>query len=51
MQPDIIQVFDICFDKNGAIKMLSMRDDEFYIDKVDYKHAHDEEEVKRKKEN
>ena len=30
--------------------MLSMRDDEFYIDKVDFKHAHDEQQAKKKKE-
>ena len=42
VQPNIIQVFDLCFDKDGALRMLSMRDDEFYIDQVDYKHQHDE---------
>ena len=46
VQPDIITVFDLCFDQKGAIKMLSMRDDEFYIDRVDYRHLHDEQEVK-----
>ena len=47
VQPNIITVFDICFSKDGVLNMLSMRDDEFIIDQVDYQHMHSSKNAKK----